>query len=123
MDVQSAKAYAAIQEAVAMSSSASEKEQEYIRVLATRCSDDDKADGRTLDESYAAAMTQLAARYPDDVDAWALSPEARMMAHRYEWFHGDMPQEGTSEIIGEIEQLLRRDPDHPLANHLYEHRC
>lgn len=23
-----------------------------------------------------------------------------VMAHRYEWFHGDMPQEGTNGIIG-----------------------
>jgi len=44
-----------------------------------------------------------------------------MMAHRYEWFHDDMPAEGTKEVIQRIENVLLRDPDHPLANHLYIH--
>jgi len=121
MDVEPAKAFAAIQQAIALSARASNEEQLYIHSLAERCSKDEKADGHMLDENYAAAMTMLASRYPDDLDAWALSLEARMMAHRYEWFHGNMAQGGTNEIIQEIEDLLRRDPDHPLANHLHIH--
>jgi tetratricopeptide (TPR) repeat protein len=121
MDVENVKAYAAIQQALALSGNASEEEQSYIHALTGRCSKDEKADGRTLDEKYAAAMATLASRYPDDLDAWAFSLEARMMAHRYEWFHGNMAQGGTNEIIQEIEDLLRRDPDHPLANHLHIH--
>ena len=121
MDVDDAKGYAAIQQALALSGNASEEEQLYIHALAERCSKDEKADRHVLDEKYAAAMTTLVSRYPDDLDAWAFSLEARMMAHRYEWFQGNMPQEGTSEIIQEIEDLLRRDPNHPLANHLHIH--
>ena len=121
MDVDDAKGYAAIQQALALSGNASEEEQLYIHALAERCSKDEKADRHVLDENYAAAMTTLVSRYPDDLDAWAFSLEARMMAHRYEWFQGNMPQEGTSEIIREIEDLLRRDPNHPLANHLHIH--
>ena len=121
MDVDDAKGYAAIQQALALSGNASEEEQLYIHALAERCSKDEKADRHMLDENYAAAMSTLVSRYPDDLDAWAFSLEARMMAHRYEWFQGNMPQEGTSEIIQEIEDLLRRDPNHPLANHLHIH--
>jgi len=121
MDVDDAKAYRAIQQALALIGNASEEEQLYIHALAERSSKDEKTDRHMLDESYATAMTKLVSRYPDDLDAWAFSLEARMMAHRYEWFHGNMPQEGTSEIIQEIEDLLRRDPDHPLANHLHIH--
>ena len=121
MDVQDTKAYTAIQQALALSGNASGEEQLYIHALAQRCSKDEKADGHMLDENYAAAMTTLASHYPDDLDAWAFSLEARMMSHRYEWFHGNMAQDDTNEIIQEIEGLLRRDPNHPLANHLHIH--
>ncbi|PYX28454.1 MAG: hypothetical protein DMG77_15795 [Acidobacteria bacterium] len=121
MDVQPSKAYAAIQEAIALSANASEEEQLYIRALAHRCSKDEKADGQKLDTAYANAMGELAQRFPDDLDATAFHLEARMMLHRYEWFHDDMPVEGTNDTIREIEDVLRRDPDHPLVNHLYIH--
>ncbi len=121
IDVQPAKALAAIQQAIALSTHASEVEQLYIQALAQRCSENREADGQKLDAAYAASMSRLAARYPDDLDAAALSLEAQMMVHRYEWFHDDMPQEGTSDLIRQIEDVLRRDPDHPLANHLYIH--
>ncbi|HKW65550.1 MAG TPA: hypothetical protein VJN89_23565 [Candidatus Acidoferrum sp.] len=121
MDVEPVKAYAAIQKALALIGNGSEKEQLYVRALAERCSKDENADWQKLDAAYAAAMTKLAEGYSDDLDALALSLEARMMAHRYEWFHEDMAQEGTNGIIREIEDLLRRDPTHPLANHLHIH--
>lgn len=121
MDVQPSKAYAAIQEAIALSANASEEERLYISALAHRCSKDEKADGQKLDTAYANAMGELAQRFPDDLDAKALHLEARMMLHRYEWFHDNMPVEGTNDTIREIEDVLRRDPDHPLVNHLYIH--
>jgi len=121
MDVEPAKAYAAIQQAFALIGNGTEKEQLYIRVLEQRCSEDEHADGQKLDTAYAAGMVKLVERYSDDLDALALSLEARMMAHRYEWFHEDMAQEGTNEVIRQIEDALRRDPGHPLANHLYIH--
>src|SRR5215468_2082571 len=73
LDVQPAKAYAAIQKAMAVIGNASEEEQLYIRALAQRCSPDDKADPQKLDAAYADAMTKLTERYPDDLDAAALS--------------------------------------------------
>jgi len=121
MDVQPRQAYAAIQEAIALREKASPKEQLYIEALAQRCSKDKAADGQKLDAAYATAMSNLSERYPDDLDAAALSLEAGMMAHRYEWFHEDMAAEGTNEVIHKIEDVLRRDPDHPLANHLCIH--
>ncbi len=121
MDVEPAKAYAAIQEAIARIGSAPENEQLYIRALAKRCSSDEKADGQKLDEAYAAAMTSLADRYIDDLDPVTLSLEAGMMAHRYEWFQEDMPAEGTNAVVRKIDEVLRRDPSHPLANHLCIH--
>jgi tetratricopeptide (TPR) repeat protein len=121
MDVQPRQAYIAIQDAIALLGKASAEEQLYIEALALRCSKDETADGQKLDAAYATAMRNLTELYPDDLDAAALSLEALMMAHRYEWFHGDMAAEGTNEVIHRIEDVLRRDPEHPLANHLHIH--
>ncbi len=121
MDVQPRQAYAAIQEALALREKASPEEQQYIEALSQRCSKDEATDGQKLDAAYASAMRSLSERYPDDLDAAALSLEALMMAHRYVWFHGDMAAEGTNEVIRQIEDVLQRDPEHPLANHLHIH--
>src|SRR5579859_199013 len=120
-DVQPERAYAAIQKALALSANVSPKEQEYIRALALRCSNDPNADGDKLDAAYAGAMGELARHYSDDLDAVSFSLEAHMVPHRYEWFHEDMPAEGTMDVIRQIEEVLRRDPYHPLANHLCIH--
>lgn len=50
----------------------------YIEALATRYAPEEGANRAALDSAYAAAMAQVAARYPDDLDASALWAEARM---------------------------------------------
>ena len=121
MDVSPSEAYRAIQQALELSSAVVPNELEYIQALAQRCAHGEPTNWRQHDEAYAAAMQHLAAHYPDDLDAAALSLEARMVLHRYEWFQGTMPEHNTPEIMNDIESLLRRAPDHPLANHLYIH--
>jgi tetratricopeptide (TPR) repeat protein len=121
MDVSPSEAYDAIQQAFKLSSSAVPNEREYIQALAERCAHDQHTNWQQHDEAYAASMQQLAAHYPDDLDAAALSLEARTVLHRYEWLHGTMPEHNTPEIINDIESLLRRAPDDPFANHLYIH--
>jgi hypothetical protein len=121
MDVSPSEAYEAIQKALKLSSAAPPNEREYIQALAERCAHGENINWQQRDEAYAAAMQRLAAHYPDDLDATALSLEARMVLHRYEWFQGSTPEHSTPEIMNDIESLLRRAPDHPLANHLYIH--
>jgi tetratricopeptide (TPR) repeat protein len=121
MDVSPSEAYEAIQKALKLSSAAPPNEREYIQALAERCAHGKHINWQQRDEAYAAAMQRLAAHYPDDLDATALSLEARMVLHRYEWFQGSTPEHSTPEIMNDIESLLRRAPDHPLANHLYIH--
>jgi tetratricopeptide (TPR) repeat protein len=121
MDVSPSEAYDAIQQALKLSSTAVPNEREYIQALAERCAHGEHTNWQQRDEAYAASMQQLATHYPDDLDAAALSLEARMVLHRYEWFQGTMPEHNTPDIISDIESLLRRAPDHPLANHLYIH--
>ena len=121
MDVSPSEAYEAIQQALKLSSSAVPNEREYIQALAKRCAHDEHTNWQQHDEAYATSMQQLAAYYPDDLDAAALSLEGRMVLHRYEWFQGTTPEHDTPAIMNDIESLLRRAPDHPLANHLYIH--
>jgi tetratricopeptide (TPR) repeat protein len=121
MDVSPSEAYEAIQQALKLTSTAPPNEREYIQALAERCGHGGNTNWQQRDEAYAAAMQHLVTHYPDDLDAAALSLEARMVLHRYEWFHGTTPEHSTQEIMNDIESLLRRAPDHPLANHLYIH--
>jgi hypothetical protein len=51
---------------------APENEKAYIEALGKRCSGAANQDGARLDEEYASAMRQLAAHYPDDLDAQTL---------------------------------------------------
>src|ERR1041385_3728963 len=37
------------------------------------------------------------------------------------WSHDGKPAEGTEEIVATLESVLKRNPDHIGANHLYIH--
>src|SRR5579864_9085133 len=62
-------AYEAVQKALSLVPSATQKERDYIQALAKRYSSDPKVDLRKLDEDYAVAMLELSKHYPDDLDA------------------------------------------------------
>ena len=122
MDVQNEAAYKAINNALALSENASSAERGYISALAKRCSGDAKADWGKIDSAYRDAMRELVKQYPDDLDAASLYADALMNLHRYQWYDADHKSaEETPEILGVLETIMRRDPDHPLANHLYIH--
>jgi tetratricopeptide (TPR) repeat protein len=122
MDVQAKAADEAIQKAISLSAKAPDHERAYILALAKRCSSDPKADGSKLDSEYRDAMRELVKQYPDDMDAASLYAESVMNLHRYQWYSAEgKPAEETEEILSVLEGILRRDPDHPLANHLHIH--
>jgi len=115
-------AYEAVQKALSLTPSATERERAYIQALAKRYSSDPKADLRKLDREYANAMRELSKRYPDDLDAATLYAESLMDLHPWKlWSLDGRPTEGTEEIIVVLESVLRRDPDHIGANHYYIH--
>lgn len=121
-DVHSGAAFAAIQKAVALSAQAPQYERDYVAALARRCSADPRADESKLAMEYKNAMEQLAAHYPDDTDAATLYAESWMDLDRYDWYEAaGQPKPGTDEILLLLESVLRREPDHPGANHLYVH--
>src|SRR5207248_10694748 len=61
-------------------------ERAWIDALAKRYSDDPKADLPALDRAYADAMRELAARYPEDLDASTIYAEALLTVHPWDWW-------------------------------------
>jgi predicted Zn-dependent protease len=114
--------FATIQKAKQLASSAPENERDYIDALATRYSDDPKADLTKLAHNYADAMRVLAHKYPDDPDAQVLFAESLMDLHPWQLFNVEgKANENTAEIIATLEATLKRWPDNPGANHYYIH--
>jgi tetratricopeptide (TPR) repeat protein len=114
--------YDAVQRAIALKENASEPESAYIDALAVRYSNDPKGDLHALDRTYEEAMSKLAARYPDDLDAATLYAESAMNLNPWHlWTADGKPAEGTEEIVWVLESVLKRDPNHLGANHYYIH--
>jgi len=116
------QAYDAIQKALALANDAPANERDYCAALATRFSNDPKADLHQLALNYKDAMRDLAARYPDDPDAGTLYAESMMDLHAWQlWTLDGKPGEYTEEIVAVLRSVLRREPDHIGANHYYIH--
>tara|TARA_B100001059_G_scaffold226438_1_gene254785 strand:+ start:109 stop:1776 length:1668 start_codon:yes stop_codon:yes gene_type:complete len=115
-------AFKAINTAIALSKSTSTKEQAYIDALATRYDGNPNTDRELLDIAYAEAMETLSKRYPEDNDAASLFAEALMntMPWNY-WAEDGNPKPNTVKVINSLELVLKKNPNHPLAIHLYIH--
>ena len=115
-------AFTAIQKALLLKDSASQKEGDYIDALAKRYNGDLSSARAPLDQAYADAMRSLSQKYPDDDDAASLFAESLMntMPWNY-WIDADNPKPLTVEAIDKLEEVLARNPLHPMAIHLYIH--
>ncbi len=115
-------AHDALQKAVDLSAGASPSEQAYIQAMAKRFPADTNSDLKKAAEEYHDAMRQVAAQFPDDLDAATLFAESGMNLHPWGLWHQDgTPQAGTDEIVATLESVLKRDPDHLGAVHYYIH--
>ncbi len=124
VDENRAKAtYEARQKALERSPKASAREQDYIRAIAKRYSSPDpKSDWKKLHLDYSNAMREMVKKYPDDLDAATMFAESIMMLRPWQlWSLEGEPAPGTLELVAVLESVLRRNPDHPGANHLYIH--
>ena len=116
------KAYELLQKAIVLKNNASEKEQAYIEALAARYTDAENPDRYALDRAYAEAMLELHKRYPQDLDAATLYAEAVMNLRPWNyWTRDKQPYPGTKEVLRVLESVLKRNPNHPGAIHLYIH--
>jgi tetratricopeptide (TPR) repeat protein len=118
-----APAFAATEKARALSANASPREQALIAALATRYAADPKADRAQLDAAYAAAMADVASKFPDDNDIAALYAEAVMDVSPWNYWQpgGVEPNPQSVPIVPTLERVLANDPNHAGAIHLYIH--
>jgi len=115
-------AYAVLNKAIALKKFASVKEGDYIDALSARYNGDVSTERMPLDLAYAEAMGQLAEKYPEDNDAAALYAESLMNTMPWNYWLGDGdPKPDTVKVISGLEHIIRNDPEHPLALHLYIH--
>ena len=116
------KAWDRLQRAQRAASGASEKEQAFITALAARYAENPPEDRRPLDEAYATAMGELAAKYPDDLDAATLHAEAMMDLQPWDyWDEAGQPKGHTAAVVSTLESVIARNPEHAGALHLYVH--
>jgi len=116
-----APAFDAASKAKALSGKATPKERVLIAALTARYAQDAPADRAALDTAYADAMQKVAARYPDDDQIAVLYAESLMDLQPWDYWAGSSPKGRTEEIIGLLEKVLARAPDHPAAIHYYIH--
>ena len=117
-------AYAAIQKAVSLKDQErlTEAERDYIDALATRYNGDPSTDRDPLDLAYVDAMRKLHHKYPEDDDAASLFAESMMNTMPWDyWLDPENPKPLTEEVLAALEGVLERNPEHPLAIHLYIH--
>jgi tetratricopeptide (TPR) repeat protein len=115
------KAYEAAQKAVSLKAKASPRERAYIDAVAQRYTGK-AADRSARNQAYAEAMKELVRRFPNDLDAATLYAEALMDLRPWNYWTPDgRPYAETPEIVGTLEKVLARNPNHPGANHLYIH--
>jgi hypothetical protein len=101
---------------------ASQVEKDYIATMARRFSGAANPDLKQLARDYAEAAKALAEKYPDDLDAATLYAESLMVLRPWAlWTKDYKPAEETQTIVAALESVLKRDPDHIGANHLYIH--
>ena len=122
MPEREAKAWQAIEKAVELSKNSPPNERAYVQALLKRYSKDPAEDRKKLGVAYKDAMKELTQTYPDDLDAATLYAESLMNLRPWAlWTPNGEPAEDTLEILRVLEGVLRRDPNHPGANHYYIH--
>jgi tetratricopeptide (TPR) repeat protein len=101
---------------------ASPVEKALIDALGKRYANPQPEDRKPLDEAYAAAMREVWKQFPDDQDVGALFAESMMdLAPWNQWTLDGQPNPGTEEIVATLDAVLKMNPNHPFANHLYIH--
>jgi tetratricopeptide (TPR) repeat protein len=118
-----APAFAAAQNARALASRATPREQALIEAIAARYAEDPKAERAKLDLAYSGAMARAAERFPDDVDIAAIYAESLMDLSPWDYWEkgGAKLKPAVAPLIPTLERVLARDPEHVGAIHLYIH--
>jgi tetratricopeptide (TPR) repeat protein len=116
-------ALAAIAEAERLAPLAAPVERALIKAQSQRYAWVTAAERGPLDQGYAAAMAEVAARFPEDDHVQILWAESMMNLQPWDYWEADgrTPRGNAAEIIAVLERVLARNPTHPQAIHLYIH--
>jgi tetratricopeptide (TPR) repeat protein len=118
-------AFEATKRAQSLAGSATPVEQALIGTLSQRYPNAQALDSQSTGPiltAHAAAMRDVARRFPDDLDVQTLYAESMMNIHAWKLWNGDgTPADGTTDIIATLESVLVRNPMHIGALHYYVH--
>jgi len=116
-------AWAAVQMARSLEPKASPEEVAWIEALATRYAQNPPQDRHPLDEAFASAMAKVWHDYPNDLDAGVFYAESMMDTQPWDYWMSDaVTSKGHgADIVATIETVLKKEPLHPGALHLYIH--
>ena len=107
--------------AASLMAKASPRERALISALEKRYTGSSEQ-RQANNKAYADAMREVHTRFPDDLDIAMLYVEAMMDLSSWGyWMRDGYPLEGTAEIVALTESVIRRNPKHPGAVHMYIH--
>jgi tetratricopeptide (TPR) repeat protein len=118
-----APAVAAAARAKELAAGATERERALIDAVVQRYSADPKAERAALDAAFAAAIESAVKRFPADDTIQVLFAESLMDLQPWDYWEaaGAKPKGRATDILASLETVLKRNPDHPGAIHLYIH--
>ena len=116
-------AWEAVEMARALEPHASPEEIAWIEAVAKRYAPHPPADRSPLDQAFARAMRRVWMSYPQDLDAAVFAAEAMMDTQPWDLWSTDgaTPKGYATDIVSSLETVLRQEPLHPGALHLYIH--
>jgi tetratricopeptide (TPR) repeat protein len=124
MDAQAnAPALTAVENARRLAPRASARERALIAALAARYSPDAKADRAQLNAAYSNAMRKLAQQFQSDLEIAALYADALMNVSAWDYWEpgGKKLRANVADLVPTLERVLKQDPNHAGAIHLYIH--
>lgn len=117
-----AAAFAAVRQAVARAGNGKPLERALIAALSQRYAERWLPQRAPLDSAYARAMAEVAARFPEHDDVQVLYADALMALSPWNYWTSDhMPRPGTEAMVGTLQRVLARSPEHAGACHYYIH--
>ena len=116
------RAYAAVQRAIQLSRTCTDKEKALIGALTKRYPAKPVDDRKPYDVAYSNAIRQVHERFPGDADIAGFYAESLMDMHPWDlWEKDGRPKPWTPAIVAALEKLMVRNPDHIALNHYYIH--
>lgn len=97
-------------------------EVDLIDALAERYASTDTGLRARQDTAYARALRRVVAKAPHNLEARTLYADALMNLSPWNYWHPDgSMRPGTRAILAQLDTVMKADPDHPGACHLYIH--